>query len=136
MAVVRGLGRGRIVARRREGGGADHGPVDKAEQCACAELADWEQVWVKESGPVSAPHQEGDTAHGLESVGGLADTASLALYYLSKTRNSARKHSKNVVRKYYLDKTSLLLALRGPLPPSRPPSFKTPKERPPKENLT
>lgn len=54
----------------RERGRAEYGPADGAEQCACAEWADWEQVWVRESGPVSAPYREGDTAHGLESVGG------------------------------------------------------------------
>lgn len=70
VAVVRGLGRGRVVARRRERGRAEYGPADGAEQCACAERAAWEQVWVRESGPVSAPYREGDTAHGLESVGG------------------------------------------------------------------
>lgn len=51
-------------------GGLSTTPVDGAEQCACAEWADWKQVWVKESELVSAPQREGDTAHGLESVGG------------------------------------------------------------------
>lgn len=63
------------MAASWQGGGKEGelttAPVDEAEQYACAELADREQVWVKESGPVSAPRQEGDTAHGLESVGGV-----------------------------------------------------------------
>lgn len=116
-------------------GGGKEGELSTAplpEQCACAKRAAWEQVWVKESGPVSAPHREGDTAHGLESVaGGLADRAGFARYHLGKTRknNVEKLERKSVLRIYYLDKTSLLsLALRGPLAPLRPP-----RERPPKE---
>lgn len=51
-------------ARRREG--AEHSPCrwGGALRMRGEERA-WEQVWVKESGPVSAPHREGDTVRGL-----------------------------------------------------------------------
>lgn len=62
------------MAASWQGGGKEGEPstafLDGAEQGACGDQADWEQVWLKESGPVSAPQREGDTARGLESVAG------------------------------------------------------------------